>query len=108
MELRQKVGICVKAARNRLNLTQDELAAKIGLSPDAVSQIERGLIGPSFATIEKLSKALKIPASDLFIEAGGTSSTRVRAVAEIMEIVRQLPDSDIEVARRQLEALKGR
>jgi len=46
--------------RNRLNLTQPELAESSGVSPRSISDYERGLSLPSFEHLQKLSGALGI------------------------------------------------
>ena len=56
----------LKTERKKKNLTQEELAEKAGLSPDAVQMIERKKRWPTIATLEALSKALKVHAADLF------------------------------------------
>lgn len=44
--------------RLKRNLTQKQLAEKTGLSLSSIRKLEQGLMNPSLATIEKLSKAL--------------------------------------------------
>ena len=108
MDLKSKVGIRVKVVREQRNLTQAALAEAIDVTSDAVSQIERGLISPSFVTLERLGRALDVPLSDLFAEADNASVSRIKLIAEITDIIRTLSDDDLDVARRQLDALKGR
>ncbi|MGO8094425.1 helix-turn-helix domain-containing protein [Rhizobium leguminosarum] len=58
-DLRVTFGLCVKAHRRRLDLTQQQLADQAGLSLDTVAKIESGSVGASFATIDKLTKIFR-------------------------------------------------
>lgn len=49
-----------------MGLTGAQLAAKAGMAPSAVSQIETGKRSPSAASIVKLAGALGVPEGDLF------------------------------------------
>lgn len=64
--IRVTFGIFVHQRRKALGLTQAELADQIGLSVDAVGQIERGKIAASFDTIGALAAALKAHPAELF------------------------------------------
>jgi transcriptional regulator with XRE-family HTH domain len=47
-------------------LTQERFAETLGMSVDFLSLIERGRNSPSFDTIERISKRLKMPVAQLF------------------------------------------
>lgn len=49
----------------------DDIAAATGLSRAYISQVETGKASPSLQTLEKMSAALDISVSSLFIEDGG-------------------------------------
>jgi len=59
------LGNRIKRKRRLLNLTQEELAAKVGISPVYVGYIEQGRNTPSLEVLEKIAKALKIKTSEL-------------------------------------------
>ncbi len=48
--------------RHQRKLTQEALAAKAGISVAYVSMLERGERTPPLETIDRLAKALKVPA----------------------------------------------
>jgi putative transcriptional regulator len=52
--------------RDRLNLTQAELAEKIGVSRKTINTIENGVFIPSTVLALKLAKALGKPVEHLF------------------------------------------
>lgn len=58
---------CVTKYRNRIGITQNELAYRIGISRRAISSIEKSLSIPSVDVALKLSKVLQTPIEQLFI-----------------------------------------
>ena len=59
------IGEKLKEVRTRRLLTQEELAAKAGLSAATVVNIERNNQEPHFRTIRKLAKALDVDPTTL-------------------------------------------
>jgi len=56
------IGSVIKLIRTeRLNLTQEDFAKKVGMSAVYVSRIESGNYNPSINMIEKISKAIDVP-----------------------------------------------
>ena len=58
----------LKIARIKKDMSQKDLAEKIGVSTQAISDFERGVINPSFETMKKISVALEISVDDIFFE----------------------------------------
>lgn len=54
-------GKAVRSHRNRLGISQEELAWRAGLNRTYLSDVERGARNLSLATIEKLAHALQVP-----------------------------------------------
>ena len=65
-ELRKSIGKKIKLARAKANFTQEELAAKLSLSPRYISQLERGIAFGSATTITSVCNALNISSDFLF------------------------------------------
>lgn len=67
------VGAEIRRRRKALGMTLEELAHATGGNDGNLSKIERGLLGYSDETIQKIAKALGCSVSDLFAgaEAGG-------------------------------------
>lgn len=65
-DLKKEFGKRVKQLREERGLTQPQLAELIGVQPITISNIEVGRYGSHFSTIEKLMKALRVKARDLF------------------------------------------
>ncbi|MGD9568226.1 MAG: helix-turn-helix domain-containing protein [Sedimentibacter sp.] len=62
------VGKKIRSIRKDKNLTIVELSEQINVTSGYISQIERDLISPSLAVLKRLSEALDIPMSVLFME----------------------------------------
>jgi transcriptional regulator with XRE-family HTH domain len=48
-------------------MTQERFAEVLDISVDFLSLIERGKNAPSFETLDKISKRLRVPLAELFI-----------------------------------------
>lgn len=59
------LGENLRRARQRLELTQEEVGHRSGVHPTEVSRIEAGKRDPRVSTLERLAKALDVPPSDL-------------------------------------------
>lgn len=60
------LGKNLRAARKKLDLTQEEVAQRSGVEQGEVSRIERGLRDPQVSTMEKLAAAVEVPPGRLF------------------------------------------
>jgi transcriptional regulator with XRE-family HTH domain len=59
------LGRNLRRARERLGLTQEEVAGLSGVHATEVSRIEGGKRDPKVSTLERLAKAVGVPPSDL-------------------------------------------
>ncbi|PUA27913.1 MAG: transcriptional regulator [Cellvibrio sp. 79] len=66
MQLKKQFGKRLQQCRLARKMTQEELAEKVGLSIESISNMERGIHGPTFDSLEKIITVLKIPAKKLF------------------------------------------
>ena len=58
----------IKVLRAQNNLTQEELARKIGISRQALSSIENNKVQPSGKVVIKIANIFGIPAEQIFFE----------------------------------------
>jgi transcriptional regulator with XRE-family HTH domain len=58
---RQRLGTLVRTQRTTRGLSQAELARRIGISPSALSQVERGVRGLSAESLIRIWEALGVP-----------------------------------------------
>lgn len=61
------VGANITAKRKRMGLNQAQFAEKLGIGPDSLSRIERGLTAPRFQSLEKIALILECPVAELFL-----------------------------------------
>lgn len=66
MDVKILVGQRVKELRNKLGISQEELADLAGLDRTYITSVERGKRNISIMNIEKLSIALKVSLKEFF------------------------------------------
>lgn len=66
LTLRKQFGVQIRELRNKLGLTQEQLAERARISVDFLSLIERGRNSPSFENLDTLADALNVSVSQLF------------------------------------------
>ena len=64
--LRKKFGQRLREIRAQRRMSQERFAEILDISVDFLSLMERGVNAPSFDTLERISKRLRIPVGDLF------------------------------------------
>jgi transcriptional regulator with XRE-family HTH domain len=93
------IGEEVRRRREDLGLTGAQLAARAGMAPSAVSQIETGKRTPSSASVVKLAEGLGVEVGDLYpkkaqaplpldVPAGGASSLELSLTDVIADLRR--------------------
>jgi transcriptional regulator with XRE-family HTH domain len=60
-----KLGNNLREARLKLELTQEDVAARSGVHATEVSRIEAGKRDPQVSTLVKLAKAVEVPPGQL-------------------------------------------
>ena len=97
-ELRIQVGNLVRHHREKVGITQAELAGRTDRSVQLIGRIERGSSAPSFETLEVISRALNVQVRDLFgiggFSAGQESSTE--PLGKLVSRVVSLDPDDLE------------
>ena len=64
--LRKKFGARLRQIRAQRRMTQEQFAETLEISVDFLSLIERGRNAPSFETLDKIAKRLRLSVADLF------------------------------------------
>lgn len=65
-KLPKSLGKKIQRKRKDIDLTQEQLAEKVGISLTYMGFIEQGRYAPSLEVLNKIAKVLKIKLSDLF------------------------------------------
>lgn len=64
--LRKKFGQHLRSIRAQRRMTQERFAETLDISVDFLSLIERGVSAPSFETLERMAKRLRLSVAELF------------------------------------------
>ena len=96
------IGRRIKAAREPIGLTQEELAEEVDLSPMHVSVIERGVKLPKLETLINIANALDVSA-DVLLQDVVNNQTKLCA-SEASELFLRLRRED---QRRALAVLRS-
>ena len=86
------VGQRIKAAREKKNLTQDELAALVNISTTHMSVIERGVKIPRLDTFVTIANALAVSADALLIDVVEHAASGV--ASELSSMIAELPQDE--------------
>jgi len=65
-DIRLRFGLAIKGRRERMNMTQEDLADASGIHRTYLSDVERGSRNLSLINIERLAAALSLSMSELF------------------------------------------
>ncbi|MBE5881472.1 MAG: helix-turn-helix transcriptional regulator [Lachnospiraceae bacterium] len=68
---REAVGLKIKLARVKENLTQEQLAERADISSSYVSAIERGKQSVSLEYMNRIAEALQVPVTELLAKESG-------------------------------------
>ncbi len=104
-QLRNNLGRTIAAHRRARGLTQEKLAEVVGVSPEWVSQLERGVGLPSLDGLARLAEALGTEAPALL--AAGLEARRRASVDELVAEVANLDDEAVAVVTATAKALRA-
>jgi transcriptional regulator with XRE-family HTH domain len=91
------IGSCIRLRRLEKGLSQERLAAALGLSFQQIQKYERGLNACAPARLAKIARILDMPIASFLPEAGVPAQTAAA-----------LPDARSLAFARQLEAIPSR
>ena len=88
-------------------MTISDLAGEIGSSAEVVGRIERGVVWPEYATLERLADALGIKALDLFSHLPATRASKdpLKDMVELIELAKRLNSADLKIAIGQMRVI---
>lgn len=69
----QPLGLAIKRLRKAQHLTVRTLASKCGFSASFISQVERGQVSPSIASLERIAAALGVTLGEFFQSSSSSS-----------------------------------
>ena len=87
------IGSYIAKKRREKNLTQEQLAEKLGVSNKTISKWENGKCMPDYSIIEQLCKELSVTLSELMDgEDAAEDSVRVYDDEQILDLLRRTQD----------------
>ena len=72
-EINIQIGEQIKTAREQAKLTQEQLAERVDVSPQYISDLERGVVGISIPTLKRVCITLGVSSDQ--IHFGTTTKT---------------------------------
>lgn len=97
------IGSRIRTVRKRADLTQEQLSEMISVTPQYLSDLERGLVGTSIPTLMKICKSLDV--SSDFILFGSSSETGA-VNSTLIERIQRLPKSKADIVELFLKAME--
>ena len=97
------IGARIKAARERVHLTQEQLAEIIDISPTHMSVIERGVKTPKLDTFVRIANALGVSTDALLLDVVVPANESI--LAELSVRIGRLPQKDQERILNAIRAL---
>lgn len=88
----QVIGKFITLKRKEKNLTQEQLAEKIGVSNKTISKWENGKCMPDYSVIEILCKELDVTVSELLDGEENEKSIRVYDEKEIIGMIKDIQE----------------
>lgn len=73
-----KIGENIASSRKKVNLTQDKLAEKLGVSRQTISKWESDLAYPELPKVAKLSKVLDISCDELLLDENNDKMPEIK------------------------------
>lgn len=98
-------GKILKDYRLRNNLTQEQIAEKVGISEKYISRIENGVSGVKTQTLIKYMNILGITPNVMYKEF--INNERIKTEIELSEKIKDLPQEKIDFVFRLIDLLKN-
>jgi ribosome-binding protein aMBF1 (putative translation factor) len=106
--LKQTIAVTIKAARVAKDWSQEELAARIGKTPESISNIERARQLPAIDTLLDLARVLELSVPEMIEASHSTrklSRERADNEAQLITVLQSLSDTAVGIALVQVGAL---
>lgn len=110
MDLKQHVGMQVRAARKKRGLTQERLGEMVGKTAESISNIERGHVLPPLDTLQGLAQHLDVPMGFFFEDLDrprDVARNRIELEHRLRALGEDLNDGELKLAVALVEAIRG-
>ena len=96
------LGDKIKALREKVELSQAQLASSASISPSLVSQIENNITTPSLETLDRISECLDVETSYFLIDTNSTSQFLSSLSPELVSLLNDPKVQAVFTAARDL------
>lgn len=103
----KEIGQAVKAARERLGLSQTALASELGVDQDTIKKVESGLRVKQWLWLAKVAKVLDAPPNELLGFPVASPRSLGMALQPILAAYGANPEDADNIARILLEAVEA-
>lgn len=103
-DMKRNIGLRIKHLRAMRGFTQETFAEAVGVSTEAISNIERGVNFPSFEHLVKIAEILKCLLVDIF-DGAEKPCKRAALEGKILAAVKSLPSDKLDLAMKLISAL---
>ena len=101
MSKQKLFGLRIKELRKKCNMTQEQLAEKLGVFPKQIGNIETGTTFTTMANLEKLAKIFGVEINELF--NFNHQKTRDELIKEIYTLIESANKEQIQIIYKLLK-----
>ncbi|WP_271410525.1 helix-turn-helix domain-containing protein [Pseudomonas sp. Q1-7] len=103
--LAEAMGRAIAKQRLRCEMTQEEVAERLGIGNEAVSRIERGLVIPNIGRLFDFASIFQCKASDLLNEVSPRPDDQASRLSQLLS---ELDQTDRQLVVEMVERLSER
>jgi len=96
-KLVKSVGHAIARQRRLAEMTQSQVAERLGIEKETLSRIETGAISPTLTRLEQLSKIFECPIRQFFWHERGDEQTQADTITDM---IKTLPEEKRELVVR--------
>ena len=97
--MKEHIARVVREGRKARGWTQEDMAGRVMIATQSLSNVERGHVLPSLETLARIAEVLEMPLSQFLpSDVNGKSEQRLALEAKISALVACLEDREAEVA----------
>lgn len=100
-QLNVEIGVRIKRAREKAGMTQERFSELIGMGTKSVSALERGTVGVSLSTLQRICRVLSVSSDDLLFDDNMAGNDAQELTARLAH----LSPKQFEIAREILNKL---
>lgn len=85
LDIRKAIGQAISRARQNAGLTQEDVAERLGIGPEAVSRLERGVGSITAERLVVLAEMFGCRSDQLLLGASARQDDQAAAIAQLLE-----------------------